>query len=91
MKELNDPIEAAPNNQPKSPDAPELIDRTTLAQRLDVDVRTVSRMVKRRELPRPCIGEGGRPRWLWKSVLDFLRRRHEQQDKLDARLQSKLR
>lgn len=91
MKKLTDPKKAASHDRAGSPNAAELIDRTTLAQRLDVDVRTVSRMVKRRELPRPCIGQGGRPRWKWDFVLDFLQRRHEQQDKLDARLQSKLR
>ncbi len=69
----------------------DLIGRHELARRLDVDVRTVSRMVDRGELPRPCIGQGGRPRWQWQYVSEFLRKRHEQNARLDARVKEKLR
>ena len=71
-------------------DPGELVDRACLALRLGVDVRTVSRMVNRRELPRPCLGEGGRPRWLWEFVVEFCRKRHEQNAKVDARMRGKL-
>jgi hypothetical protein len=71
--------------------APELIDRTELARRFNVDVRTVSRMVKRGELPYPCVGQGGRPRWLWAYVIEYCRKRHERQTVVDRRLRSKLR
>ena len=68
-----------------------IVDRAELAARLQVDARTVSRMVARGELPRPCIGAGGRPRWLWSYVVDFLRNQHESSTSLDRRTQQKLR
>lgn len=68
----------------------ELVDRNGLARRLDVNVRTVDRLVKRGELPQPCIGQGGRPRWLWSYVIDFCLQQHHRQSKLDHRLKRKL-
>ena len=77
-------------HQPTAPDPSEILDRTQFASLLGVNPRTVDRMVKRNELPPPCIGVGGRPRWLRSFVLDFLERRHRDQDQRDARLRSKL-
>ncbi len=65
------------------------IDRAELARRLGIGVRTVSRMVERGELPRPCIGTGSRPRWLWSYVEGFLRKQHERAAELDRRTQRK--
>lgn len=73
------------------PAADDIVRREELAQRLHVDVRTVDRMVARGELPRPCVGQGGRPRWLWCYVVEFLRKRHERQAKLDRRMAAKTR
>lgn len=67
-----------------------LIDRTEIARRLGMNVRTVDRLVKRGELPQPCIGQGGRPRWLWSYVVDFCLQQHHRQNKLDHRLKHKL-
>ena len=68
----------------------DLVDRREMARRLSVDVRSVDRKVRRGELPRPCLGEGGRPRGLWSFVVDVLRRRHARQTKLDQRAARKL-
>ena len=65
------------------PEPGEIVGRDALARRIGVDVRTVDRMVGRQELPRPCVGHGGRPRWLWSYVVEFLRKRHERQADLD--------
>jgi hypothetical protein len=69
----------------------DIVGRETLARRIGVDVRTVDRMVARQELPPPCIGQGGRPRWLWSYVVEFLRKRHERQAQLDQRMAAKTR
>ncbi len=68
----------------------EFIDRSELARRLGVHERTVRRMVMRGELPRPCVGAGGRPRWLWSFVLEHCRKQHHQAIRLDGKLKSKL-
>lgn len=68
----------------------DLIDRITLARLVGVDPRTVSRMVNRGELPRPCLGEGGRPRWLRSYVVEYCRRRHEELTKRRRQLRQKL-
>ena len=68
----------------------ELVDRSELARRLDVNVRTVDRLVKRGELPQPCIGQGGRPRWLWSYVIEFCLQQHHRRNKLERRLKEKL-
>ena len=75
---------------PALADSDRLIDRAELASRLGVDVRTVSRMVRRGELPPPCLGQGGRPRWLWSYVIEFCRQRHARQEQLERRGRSKL-
>ena len=61
-----------------------------LARRLNVHPRTVSRMVERGELPRPCMSDGGRPRWLWSFVVEFCHERHMKQAKLEQKLKRKL-
>ena len=71
------------------PDTELPIDKRELARRLGIGMRTVDRMVNRGELPRPCIGAGGSPRWLWSHVLEFLRARHECEDKLGQRARRK--
>ena len=68
----------------------DIVGRSELARRLRVNVRTIDRMVRRGEIPGPCIGAGGRPRWLWKYVVDSLREQHERSAKLDRRTQRKL-
>ena len=68
----------------------EFIERAELAQRLNVHERTIRRMVERGELPRPCVGEGGRPRWLWCYVLEYCRKHHENTTKIDRKLRSEL-
>lgn len=90
MKNASESQSPAAQNSPDEPNTVELIGRLELAHRLEVDVRTVSRMVKRGELPRPCIGQGGRPRWLWCYVIECLKRQHERQCKLDGRSRKKL-
>ena len=69
----------------------EFIDRAELARRLGVHERTIRRMVARGELPRPCVGAGGCPRWLWSFVLEHCRKQHYHTVKLDGKLKSKLR
>lgn len=68
----------------------EFIDRGNLARRLGVHERTIRRMVARGELPRPCVGTGGCPRWLWSFVLEHCRKLHHNAVRLDGRLKSKL-
>jgi len=76
----------APTDSDESHD---VIDRTEMAVRMSVDVRTIDRMVKRGELPQPCVGAGGRPRWLWSFVLHFLERKHERGLELSRRVRGK--
>ncbi len=90
MKDVTGLTTPTPQEPPGLPKPVELIDRSGLARRLGFDVRTISRMVKRGELPGPCIGYGGRPRWLWSYIIGFLQRRHERQAKLDERAKEKL-
>ncbi len=68
----------------------DFVDRTELARRLKVHERTIRRMVERGELPRPCLGGGGRPRWLWCYVLEHCQRHHEKTAKSDRKLRSQL-
>lgn len=68
----------------------EFIDRLELARRLDVHERTVRRMVERGELPGPCLGAGGRPRWLWSHVVEYCERRHRREADLGRRRGHKL-
>ncbi len=68
------------------PDTELPIEKPELAQRLGIGMRTVDRMVNRGELPRPCIGAGGSPRWLWSHVIEFLRARHEREDDVGRRV-----
>lgn len=70
--------------------AKDIVDRSELASILRVNVRTLDRMVQRGELPRPCVGAGGRPRWHWNHVFDFLLKHHERLTKQDRRTQQKL-
>ncbi len=74
----------APTDENRTDDR--FIGKAELAHRICVDVRTVSRMVKRGELPQPCIGHGGRPRWLWSYVVAFCRKRHERMTRQDKRM-----
>ena len=55
------------------------------------DPRNVSRMVRRAELPRPCLGGSGRPRWLWSFVVEYCRTRHVRDEELERRQRQKLR
>lgn len=75
---------------PRPPDI-DIVDRDELARRLDLHPRTVRRMVARGELPGPCLGAGGRPRWLWSYVVEHCRKRHQREDDLDRRKNRKLR
>ncbi len=68
----------------------DIIGRSELAYRLGVSSRTVSRMVDRGELPRPCLSDGGRPRWLWSFVMEFLEKRHRRQCAMERRKETKL-
>jgi predicted DNA-binding transcriptional regulator AlpA len=68
----------------------EFIDRSDLARRLGVHERTIRRMVARGELPRPCVGTGGRPRWLWSFVLEHCRKQHYNAVRLDGKVKTKL-
>jgi excisionase family DNA binding protein len=77
--------------EPCAPPELDIIDRDELARRLEVHPRTVQRMVARGELPRPCLGAGGRPRWLWSYVVEYCRKRHERDEELDRRRHRKLR
>jgi predicted DNA-binding transcriptional regulator AlpA len=61
-----------------------------LARRLDLSTRTVSRMVARGELPKPCLSTGGRPRWLWRCVVEHCYHRHQRDRELDRRIKRKL-
>lgn len=71
-------------------DEDRLVSRDQLAALLQVNPRTVARMVERGELPRPCLSEGGRPRWMWGYVLEHCRRRHDRLNALDRRTRNKL-
>lgn len=68
----------------------EFIDRGDLAERLGVHERTIRRMVTRGELPQPCVGAGGRPRWLWSFVLEHCRKQHQSAARINGKLKSKL-
>jgi len=68
----------------------EFVDRGGLAQRLGVHERTIRRMVARGELPRPCVGAGGCPRWLWSFVLEHCRKQHHSTVRIDGKMKSKL-
>ena len=67
----------------------EFVGRAELAQRLGVHARTIHRLVARGELPSPCMGASGRPRWLWSYVIEHCRKRHKQEAQLDERTQRK--
>ncbi len=67
----------------------EFVGRSELATRLDVHERTIDRRVQDEDLPQPCFSPGGRPRWLWSHVVEFLKKRHERQDALAAKRQGK--
>ncbi len=69
----------------------DFVDRVELARRLQVHPRTVRRMVDRGELPPPCLGAGGRPRWLWTHVVAHCQKRHLREEDLDRRRNRKLR
>lgn len=68
----------------------DFIDRVELARRFQLNPRTVRRMVERGELPLPCLGAGGRPRWLWNHVLAYCQKRHLGDEDLDRRRNRKL-
>lgn len=73
-----------------APDRPEdatesFVGLAALARRLELNPRTVRRMVQRGELPKPCLSVGGRPRWLWSFVVDYCRKRHQREYELDRR------
>ncbi len=70
--------------------ADEFIGVGELACRLELSPRTVRRMIERGELPKPCLGLGGRPRWLWGYVVEFCRKRHEREGSVDRKLRKKL-
>lgn len=61
-----------------------------LAQRLGVHERTLERWIQQDQLPPPCLGHGGRPRWLWSFVVGFCRQTHGRQGAQGARVNSKL-
>ncbi|MCO6438636.1 MAG: hypothetical protein J5J06_16205 [Phycisphaerae bacterium] len=71
-------------------DLGEFVDRAELARRLGVHERTIRRIVERGELPRPCLSSGGRPRWLWKYVLAFCQKQHENAVKVDRKMRREL-
>jgi hypothetical protein len=73
------------------PDNEDFVGLAELARRLDLSTRTVSRMVTRGELPKPCLGIGGRPRWLWRFVIEHCYHRHQRDRQLDRRMNRKLR
>lgn len=73
-----------------TPSDNEFVDRGELARRLGVHERTIHRMVSRGELPQPCVGAGGRPRWLWSFVLEHCRKQHHTAARIDGKLKSKL-
>jgi excisionase family DNA binding protein len=86
----NSHSEAEPEEQASSLTFDGFVDQGELARRLGVHVRTVRRMVARGELPSPCMGAGGRPRWLWSYVVDFCRAAHERESSITRRMRSKL-
>lgn len=67
----------------------DFVGRSELANRLDVNERTIDRRVQDSDLPQPCFSPRGRPRWLWSHVVAYLRKKHERQDALVAKLQNK--
>lgn len=85
-----DPVSPVSGEVHERVQAVDIVDRSELASILRVNVRTLDRMVQRGELPRPCVGAGGRPRWLWNYVSDFLLKHHERLTKQDRRTQQKL-
>ena len=68
----------------------EFVDQVQLGERLGIHPRTVRRLVARGELPGPCMGVSGKPRWLWSYVIEYCRKRHNQEVQLDKRTQRKL-
>ncbi len=80
-----------PDERPRAAaSAGEFIDRAELDRGLRVHEPTIRRMVERGELPRPCVGDGGRPRWLWGYVLEHCRKHHENSARIDRKLRSQL-
>ena len=73
------------------PDNEDFVGLAELARRLDLSTRTVTRMVTRGELPKPCLSTGGRPRWLWRFVVEHCYQRHQRDKELDRRRDRKLR
>jgi predicted DNA-binding transcriptional regulator AlpA len=61
-----------------------------IARRLGLSHRTVRRMIERGELPKPCLGAAGRPRWLWSFVVEYCHKRHQRDEELDRRRNRKL-
>jgi hypothetical protein len=88
--DLPAPVALPVGGEPDPPSAPDIVDRTELARRLDLHPRTIQRMVDRGELPRPCLSAGGRPRWLWSYVVEHCRKRHQREEELDRRRRRKL-
>lgn len=88
--EMPMPETAGQSAQPTT-DNNEFIDKSELGRRLGIHQRTVDRMVKRGELPRPCIGEGrSRPRWLWRYVVEFCQEQHHRKLKLDRKARERM-
>lgn len=81
--------EAAAPEKEIAPTPCDIVNRAELASRLNLNVRTINRMVDRGELPEPCLSRGGRPRWLWKYVLEFLDKRHRRLSDLNRRKELK--
>jgi excisionase family DNA binding protein len=72
------------------PDDDDFVGLDELADRLGLSKRTVTRMVARGELPKPCLSVGGRPRWLWRFVIEHCYKRHQRDSELDRRMKRKM-
>lgn len=78
------------NRDDPTPANEEFVGLSELACRLDLSTLTVTRMVARGELPKPCLSIGGRPRWLWRFVIEHCYHRHQRDRELDRRMNRKL-
>jgi predicted DNA-binding transcriptional regulator AlpA len=67
-------MDNTPSPSAPQPAVPEVLDRQGVAALLGITTRSVDRLVKRGELPRPTYF-GNRPRWLQLEILARFRRR----------------
>ena len=70
--------------------ANDVLSLSGLAEMLRLDKRTITRLVDRGELPKPCLSEGGAPRWLKSYVIRFMIEQHESRTKRARKDRSKL-